>query len=467
MTQPHQPQTDRWRIIIPNRSASEILVLEEPNKLCLPEVNIPRHQRVAWHLNAEVKRTWNLDVISIDPVEISASLNGGAEVAYHIAELLPRSTSLPRGLRWASIAALTPELLADTEDNDALRTFLDGLRSSANKHTPFGHLGWFGEVVAWLRETIAPLSFRWDGAFEQFQASASFSLMRFETKPRPVWFKAVGEPNTREFRITQELAKRYSAFVPRLLAVRPEWNAWLAEECSGRTLNEIVEVELWRRASRTLAELQIASASGTAGLLRAGAHELRVMFSAPAVDRFFALAETLVPQNTDVAGVEMSLDDLPEMKAKVRELLIQEKHSGIPDALGHLDLNAGNAVVSSERCTFLDWAEAYVGPPLLTLEYLLQSFRRAFGRNSPEEISMVEAYLTTWECSVSHHRVRDAWAFTPALAVFAYAQRCLIAAEPHGLGIPRFTDYLRAILRRLKREIANCAKATDGAKPCA
>ncbi len=466
MPQPHPTQTDRWRVIIPNKSASEIVIFEESNNLSLPEVNIPQHQRVAWHLNAEVRRNWNLDVISIIPVETSASLNGDAVVQYHVVEPLTANAPLPRGLRWMSISALTPELFPDAEDHNALRAFLATLSSSANKDTPFGHLGWFDELAAWLREAIAPFSFEWEHGFTQFQASASFSLIRFETKPRPLWFKAVGDPNTREFRITQELAKRYSEFVPRLLVVRPEWNAWLAEECLGRSLNEIKEIELWRKASRTLAELQIASAAGAGELLRAGAHDLKTLFSLPVVNRFFTVAETLTQQSIGTTAPELSLTDLPAMKAKVLELLIQAENSGIPDALGHLDLNAGNAVVSSEHCVYLDWAETYIGPPFLTLEYLLQSFGRAFGRHSPEEHSVVEAYLTAWERSAPSNHVRETWTVSPALAVFAYAQRCLLAAEPYGLGSPRFTDYLRALLRRLKRELVRFTESKAGARSC-
>jgi hypothetical protein len=466
MPQPHPTLTDRWRVIIPNSSASEILILEEPNKLSLPEVNIPQHQRVAWHLNAEVRRNWNLDVISIVPVETSDSLSGDAVVQYHVVEPLTPNAAPPRGLRWTSISALTPKSLPDAEDHHALRAFLAILSSSTNKDTPFGHLGWFGELAAWLREAIAPFSFEWDHGFTQFQSSASFSLIRFGTKPRALWFKAVGDPNTREFRITQALANRYSEFVPRILAVRSDWNAWLAEECMGRSLNEIMEIELWRNASRALAELQIRSAAGAEELLRAGAHDLQTMFSLPAVNRFFTAAETLMQESIGTTVPEILLTDLPAMKAEVLELLARAKNSGIPDALGHLDLNSGNAIVSPERCVYLDWAEAYIGPPFLTLEYFLQSFRRSFGRQSPQEDSVVEAYLTTWQRSAPSNHVRETWAISPALAVFAYAQRCLIAVEPYGMGTSRFTDYLRALLRRLKRELLKCAESKAGAHSC-
>lgn len=465
MTQSQPTHLDRWRIIIPTRSGSEILLVEKANSLRLPEVQIPKHQRVAWHLNNEVRRNWNLRVISIVPVETGASSNGDDFVDYHVAELAPTSTLLPPGMRWASTSLLAQDRLLDPKDRNALCAFLHGVSSTAQKSTVFGRLGWFDELAVWVRDAITPFPLEWDGGFEQFQASAGFSLLRLETKPRPIWFKAVGDPNTREFRITQTLARCCPEFVPRVLAVRPEWNAWLAEECSGQTLNEIVEVEHWRDASRTLAELQIASAPATAELLRAGAHDLHAMWTPPSIDHFFEAAEQLVRENSDALGLEIDFGELPEMRARLLDLLVRWNGSRIPDALGHLDLNAGNAIISPERCIFLDWAEAYIGPPFLTLEYLLQSFRRVFGRNSPEEDSVVAAYMTPWETSASHDSAREAWPVAPALAVFAYAHHCLIAAEPYGLSASRFTGYLRSLLRRLKRELEDCTESRAGAQP--
>jgi hypothetical protein len=345
-------QLDRWRIIVANSCASEVLVLNGQDGFTLPEVRVSANQRVAWNLNAELKRNWNLDVVSITPVELESASTIDGLVQYHVAELLCADAPLPNGMGLRSVSSLTPELFANASDAEALRTFCDGLSISTSKAAPFRQVGWFGEVAAWTQEVLAPFALKWNGRFEQFHASASFSLIRFETKPRPVWFKAAGDPNTREFRITQELAKRCPDGVPRLLAVRPEWNAWLAEECPGRTLDEIVAIELWCKASRTLAELQIASLEGAGDLRRAGAHNLRETFSLPVIEHFFLAAETLASPNSDAKDIGVSPEELPEMKADLLALRARMENSSLPDALGHLDLNAGNAVVSSERCVY-------------------------------------------------------------------------------------------------------------------
>src|SRR5277367_389975 len=135
MMQSLQTQLDRWRIIIHNRSASEILVVEEANALRLPEVLIPQNQRVAWHLNNEVRRNWNLRVISIIPVETGASSHGDDFVDYHLAELVPTSTLFPPGMQWANTSSLARGRLLDSKDRNALCAFLRVVSSSAIKST--------------------------------------------------------------------------------------------------------------------------------------------------------------------------------------------------------------------------------------------------------------------------------------------------------------------------------------------
>jgi hypothetical protein len=461
MTQPVEAEMDRWRMIILNRDTTQILV--ESIERGLPEVAVPRHQRLAWHLNAEIKSNWNLTAVSILPLDCDPSDATGSLIEYHITELHPAPTALPFNLRWINILDFESNPKVPAEDRSALRRFPEILANPVNIGTPFGRLGWFEEVASWVRETIAPLSLDWDGQFEQFQASACFSLIRFATRPRSVWFKAVGEPNTREFSITQKLASLHTTFVPRILAARPEWNAWLAEDCSGQVLNEIAEPELWRMASRTLAELQVASSAHAGDLLRLGAHDLRGIFADAAIDRFFFSAERLLGQDSERTERGIATTDFSWMNSAFREALAKSEESRIPEALGHLDLNAGNAIVTRERCVYLDWAEAYVGPPLLTLQYLLQSFRRKFGRSSAEELSVVEAYLDVWKCVAPREPIRDAWAVAPALAVFAYAHRCLTAVETSGVQNARFTNYLASLLRRLRRELSVCSETKLGA----
>jgi hypothetical protein len=450
---PHPPdiERDRWRVIITRPGASEIIVVPHGAACDLPEVRVPGNQRLGWNLNAALQRDWKIDVISIVPAR--RRCRAGDSVRYHLAEPIPADAPLPSGIRWAAVASLTPESFLIAEDFNAVRGFVEEQSASPGHHGPFAHLGWFREVASWLEKAITPFHFAWSGRFEQFHASPFFSLIRFDTHPRALWFKAVGEPNMREFAITRELAERVPKHVPRLLAVRPDWNAWLAEECPGATLDQVSDIALWSRAVRSLADLQVESISWSRSLLQAGAHDLRGVFTRSAVESFFRMVERLLGPMADTTKPDFSVEDLPPMQARMTQLLDRTRNLRVPDTLGHLDLNAGNVIVSSERCAYLDWAEAYVGPPFLPLEYLLQTFRKIFGRGSPHERLVVAAYLTAWEAVLSPQDIGQCWALTPALAIFAYTQRCVAAVEPSGPDITRFGEYLGVLLRRLRREL--------------
>lgn len=453
MTAKFQYELQRWRVVIPNRDASAVLMSTDDGLLMFPEVRIPQNQRIARNLNSALRRNYGLDVVSIVPLDISAHATGQESIRYHIAELFSPNNSRLGSLQWIPLSSLPQQALATVTDFTAVDECTDAVAWRNNNISPFGHLGWFEELGTWLQQVLKPLGARWSGVFEQFHASASFSLIRFETTPWVTWFKAVGKPNIREFPITMELAKHYSPYVPKLLAVRSEWHAWLAQDCAGQILGDCLDHDLWRKAAESLAQLQIASLGHIESLRAAGAHDLHRFFSSTRVAQFFAEATNLVAQNRKPAQADVSLDDLPNIEAHLEELIGRLSKKRMPETLGHLDLNAGNAIVSAEQCVYLDWAEAYLGLPFLTLEYLLQSYRRVFGRQSVQESAVINTYLTFWERIVPTDDIHEVWALTAPLAVFAYGVRCLEACGPERLAAPGIAEYMRALLGKLKREL--------------
>ena len=124
---------------------------------------------------------------------------------------------------------------------------------------------------------------------------------------------------------------------------------------------------------------------------------------------------------------------------------------GIPETLGHLDLNPGNIIVSPSRCTFLDWAEAYVGNPFFSLEYLREHLRRTSGTDSAVETNLVESYCAQWEQVVPTAAVAEGLTLAPLLAVFAYVAGSNAWEDAERLQ-PATAGYLRSLTRRMSRE---------------
>jgi hypothetical protein len=309
----------------------------------------------------------------------------------------------------------------------------------------------------WVEAVIEPLGFHLNGNVRQLNASPSFSLVRFETDGPALWFKAVGEPNQKEFLITCTLAKLFPNYIPGVLATRPEWNGWLTREAAGKLLCEVREDALWQRAAAALAELQIESIDHGARILGAGARDLGAAELSKLIQPFMERIAQLMERQTKVPPAALGRDELLLLGDRIQSALDALEALGIPETLGHLDLNPGNIIVSPSRCTFLDWAEAYVGNPFFSLEYLREHLRRRNGTDSTVETKLFESYCAQWEQVVPPSVVAEGLALAPLMAVFAYAAGSNAWEDAERLGEPAAAGYFRSLTRRMHREATELA----------
>jgi Ser/Thr protein kinase RdoA (MazF antagonist) len=160
----------------------------------------------------------------------------------------------------------------------------------------------------------------------------------------------------------------------------------------------------------------------------------------------------LMEKQTKVSPPVLSRSELILLGEQIEEALSLSTDLRIPDALGHLDLNPGNVIVSEGHSAFLDWAEAYVGNPLFSFQYLVEHCRRMAGVNAIAESGMTSAYTEEWLSLVSPENLASALAFAPMLAVFAYATVNETWSDEARLRDPKLAGYLRSLTRRMHRE---------------
>ncbi|MGB2664440.1 MAG: phosphotransferase, partial [Candidatus Acidiferrum sp.] len=227
---------------------------------------------------------------------------------------------------------------------------------------------------------------------------------------------------------------------------------WLAREAEGSLLNESSTLPSWGAAAQDLAELQISSLGQSLHLLELGARDLRTWALADFVEPFFRAMNEVMKRQAKMPPAPLSHEELHALSARLREALIVFEEAIIPATLGHLDLNPGNIVCSPTGCVFLDWAEAFVGHPFLTLEYLLQHFRRAFGLDHLQEMELVARYISPWRAFFSDSDIRRALEVAPLVAVFAHATGNDVWTNPQKLEESHSAGYLRSLTRRMHRE---------------
>lgn len=437
------------RVVLLRRNACEFLVFETDSALRLPTVEIPACSRVALELNARIKTLWGLDVYSLYPIP---SVDAAQPARYHVVEALPVGDAAPETARWISLCDGGNFLFSDRSDFAAVRTWLASLseRNANGSLRPFEKPGWFFALKELVQNAVRTIPLTLDGNFVQFTAGTSCSLIRFETNREAVWFKAVGEPNTREFPLTVLLSSKLQGYLPRILATQPDWNAWIMPAVPGIPLSEAEDRSVWCNAARDLARLQIASVEIVGDVLELEARDVRTGTLLERVQLFFAVVRTLMEQQTKSAPPRVLPSDLETLESDTREALLALQRDRVPDTVGNLDLNPDNIIALPQSTVFLDWAEASVGHPFFSLAHVLEH-RRACTRNPADwDDRLVPMYLSECEKHWSLSNPDRSLCLAVFLAVFAHAVSTDAWRDGSALRDSRLAGYYRSLTRRMK-----------------
>lgn len=449
-----QEQSDRetCHAIVFGWDGTEVLLKLAEAGFVFPCVEIPRWERLAENLTAALKRNWRCEAVCLFTVESPSQDGNSGGDHYEVTECW-HDGGRKDETEWKPIRSLTADSFQKEAEFRILQECLHQLdRYERDPSSPFARRGWLAELRRWTAGVIRPLGCELTGPFCQYNAGPSFSLVRFETSGPAVWFKAIGEPNQREFPITLKLAEQFPRFIPKILGTKPEWNGWLSREVDGANLGEAKDIALWKRAATELARLQIESIAQSQSILQSGAHDLRAKRLVTAVDPFFDLVARLMEEQPKVPPAILTRHELSLLKLRIEDALTLLEDLRIPDSLGHLDLNPWNVIASTNGCVFVDWAEAYVGSPFFSFEYLLAHFRRAIGADTAFESQLVQAYRAAWTRLLSDEVISDGLALASVLAVLAYAVRTDAWKDEERLRDPKIAGYVRSLARRVNRE---------------
>ena len=444
---------DLYRLLILRKNGSELLVASHRPPFTLPCVEIPRWERVAEQLNEAVRNRYGISAICLFVPE-SWDTTTTKRPLYQVMEMRASANTVPDEMDWLALESISVRSFADEQDLLTVKAVLrkiDGFQIQATIE-PFGRPGWIGELVSWVQSEIDLHELRLTGPVRQLNASPTYALLRLETNESAVWFKAVGEPNLREFPISVALSRLFPGFVPTVVATRPSWHGWLAMEFGGSTLDEVPDARAWDQAARTLARLQIASLRTTDQFLADGCHDLRTDSLLASVDPFVDVMSQLMEEQKNSPPVILRKSELLTLGEQLTEALSDLANLNIPDTLGHLDFNPGNIICSADQCVFVDWAETCVGSPFLTLQYLREHLERLQRKDTSLNANLVEAYETEWHKLLSPEIVSAAMSLAPVLAVFAYAVGATAWRNATILNEPTTAAYLRSLTRRMHLE---------------
>lgn len=214
---------------------------------------------------------------------------------------------------------------------------------------------------AWIAPRLAELGLARTGDIEQSHVYAWSTVMRVPTDAGDVWFKANADALRHEAAVVDILSARVPDLVPPLLA-RDERTGWMLTADAGERLREVVareaSLDRWLDVLTRYATLQLELVDRVEDFLDAGVPDLRL---ASLPERYERLVGEL--------EVERRFRDAtPYVEGLCRQL----GAFGIAETIQHDDLHDAQVFVRDGRNWVMDWGDACISHPFLSLSVALE-----------------------------------------------------------------------------------------------
>jgi aminoglycoside phosphotransferase (APT) family kinase protein len=429
------------RLVVIDAQSMKILTTASTAGPLLPREKIPAYTRVAETLTKSIE-----DRLGISTIQL-AFLSGTEGLSYCVVHELIGPREAASGL--LEFTALD-DIISTEFAVEERAIVLAIMKGEAKELGRFARLGWIDDLLAktdgYRGQSSMPI-------IRQLNQGIDFCLLSMTDLARcKTWFKAVGEPNTREHALTMELAVRFPDRLPRIRQSIPQWNAWVMEDVQGTPLNQSINPGDWHEAVAALASMQQISSNDLSSFYAAGAQDWTCGRLQSLLEPFFADAALAMRMQTSSKVAALTEAELDWLKMSVEVALSDLTTSGIPETILHGDVGHGNVIASPRGPVFLDWAETHVGHPFLCAEHLIADLDRSHRLTPSETRALRLSYAERWRDYAGPDELARVATLAPAIAAFAYA---VIAWEAHrsrpepSLAWPT----LRSMLRRTKREL--------------
>jgi hypothetical protein len=402
-----QAEKTDYRLVLVLPESRKILALSGVDGYRLPSLGVQLWTRPTQQLREAIETIWNLHTLILDYLE-------GPPICAVAEVLIP---SQRPDLKAVSLEHLhTTEL---SEEQRAVITLILG--GSSPEGSPFARIGWIYEAIVWLEsETGRQLSST--HSIEQYNAGGRFTLVQFHMEENcDFWLKATGEPNAHELSMTMCLSKLCGSYLPDFISSKPEWNAWLMSG-KGTCVAEVSTAPfqtftLLEDAVECMAKLQIKTQRHRLALLNAGAFDQRLQVFTDSATELFDYIEEAMSLQTSTRAPRLEKRCIQRLLAVFKAVCQRVEHLGIPDTVVHGDMNRGNILVGGRNCQFIDWSEAYLGNPLITLQHLLL-LNQVQDSQTQQFINLLlrKRYRDVWALSQYPEPLEEGFVYMPILA---------------------------------------------------
>jgi hypothetical protein len=403
--------TIEFRIALLDPSSGMIWATRESDGFHLPRVRIPKWTRSVEEINKSVHDKWQITSLILTFLNRRDDQPRCAVVEV----MLPHSADLSCDLALRSIESINSGDL-DINERASLCGIITG---DPALNGPFTRRGWLREAQDWLKRSLSDHASEFTGEFRQYNAGDAFALMRLSMQSgRSYWLKATGEPNRHEFSITIELAKLFPQYLPRLVARREDWNAWVSED-AGAPLGDMQDLAILTAAVEALADLQLLSLDHLSRLEAVGCVSRRLSVVQAHMAEVFAYLEEAMGHQTSTKVNPIAPSRLREIRSVVEQACDRMHGLRVPDCLVNGDINLDNILFDGQQFRFTDWAEGGIGNPFLTLQQVIQHVIRE-GEHLEWAPRLCDAYKKKWLARLTERQIDCAFVLMPLLTIADY-----------------------------------------------
>ncbi len=394
-----------YRVVLLHRESKAVWVPCSYARCRLPRVSIHHGARPVPQLRSAMQDIWGLQIWILDLLDV------GSATPWAVAE--SPTVALNRHFELVRIDALSTSEFSEEERAQF------ALVQNGHSDSPLARAGWMDEALAWI-ETVTRRKVRSRQDVDQVNAGFGFALLRCRLDGiQDCWLKATGAPNAHELQVTQVLSQLGGSYLPSFLASKPAWNAWLMggarHNAPSLSKEELTGLGPLQTAVNSMAELQSRTAGHAKDLLNAGAFDQRLQAFSAATAQTFEYLETVMERQTSLKVNRLSCHRLRELRNIFEDACGAVDALRLPDCIVHGDMSWDNMVCEEGSCRFLDWAEAYVGNPLITFQHLLLLHQN----HEPSDGALKRVYRSALGTICDQEAIDRGFVYMPLLAVYS------------------------------------------------
>ncbi|HJS20690.1 MAG TPA: phosphotransferase [Anaerolineales bacterium] len=268
---------------------------------------------------------------------------------------------------------------------------------------PWHDPDWMEQAHQWIRAETTRRHIRIMGDIEQPHLYPWSTVLHVPTDEGKLFFKATAPETLYEVPLTEMLSNWYPDCMPELIAVDTR-RGWMLMRDGGEQLRQSIrptrDISLWTPIIPIYADVQVGAAGQIAEILVAGLPDYRLVVLPALYAKLLTDRESLmIDQERGVTASEWR--QLQDMVLRFEWLCSELSAYGIPESIDHGDFHDGNVLVRNGRITFLDWGDASITHPFVSLRTFFVSIENSLKLDdysfTPEMAALLDEYLEPWQ----------------------------------------------------------------------